>query len=74
MSRCKSCDDVLQDHELGNRGLFTGEYTFLCDECTDDVEDALNSGQVVELEFEEPVEPTGEHIHGAARESEFFDD
>ena len=49
--RCKSCDNVLEEHELKRRGLFSTEYIDLCDHCFESIEDEVptyEEGETVE--------------------------
>ena len=40
--KCKACDGLVEEHALGRKGLFTGEYLDLCDQCFDTIKDDIH--------------------------------
>lgn len=52
--KCKACDADVEEHALGRKGLFTGEYLDLCDHCFDTIrEDITLEEEIVGFDLED---------------------
>ncbi len=49
MSRCRSCDKILNDYEMTRKSAVTGEYFDLCNGCFSTIKDQVYSKERADL-------------------------
>ena len=62
--KCLSCDCILTDRESSRKGIFSGQYLDLCDECISTIPD---------LEYEENSSLSNKRVTESEEETENLD-